>query len=95
MRDKYFIIPVYLEEKLRVRLQRSKDREGKRKIEHYRRVIADYFAFRKIKYVLKKFFGKAIMLKEYSSTKEQAKYIVERLRSMKVLSTEDKLMDFV
>lgn len=57
LRRQYNILPVLLNDKLSLRLKRSRDREGKWKIEFFRRAITDYKDFNKkrLKFLFKHF----------------------------------------
>ena len=78
---KFFVIPIYLEEKLRIRLRRSHDREGKWKLEYIRRLFADHFAFRGIKKILPRLNnGKFISMEGVSGAWKQS------LQTQKVLT---------
>lgn len=45
---KYKIIPIYLSEKLHIRLKRSYNRENKWRVEFFRRAVTDMIDFRNI-----------------------------------------------
>lgn len=75
-RDDYEIIPIYLEEKLSVRLLRSHDRENKWKIEFFRRALVDFKDFRDIKYYLKQFENSFYLKNETGVLRQSA--IIER-----------------
>lgn len=59
----YTIIPVYIEENLSTRLRRSHDREGKWRLEYFRRAVVDWLDFSNVKDHLNKFHGRYITLK--------------------------------
>lgn len=80
----YTIIPIYINEKLGIRLQRSHDREDKWKIEYFRRAIADWWTFRHIQQYLNKFHGRYIYLDKVNGVWRQSKYITRYLEKFKI-----------
>jgi guanylate kinase len=55
LQDEYQVIPFYLQDSFEIRLERSIRREGQLRIEHLRRVFADFKDFLGIKQILKTF----------------------------------------
>ena len=79
MKYDYWIIPIYIDETFRLRLRRSHEREGRWKLEFFRRAITDYFDFRHIDLLLKRFRGKYIHLKNINNVKDKAIIITNTL----------------
>lgn len=72
-KEEFNIIPVYLDDTLKVRLQRSFIREHKWKLEYLRRAFVDWKDFRDIQYWLQQFPQKLIFKKENSVVKKSVK----------------------
>lgn len=79
LRYDYWVIPIYIEERFDVRLWRSHDREGKWKLEYFRRLITDYFDFKNIDRLLKKFRGKYVLLRDMGNLWRQANTVERAL----------------
>ena len=75
----YYIIPIYIDEKLRVRMRRSREREGRCKFEFIRRAIVDHFDFNRITSLLVRFNGRYIILKDMDNLWRQANTIERTL----------------
>jgi len=87
----YQIVPIYLEEKLLLRLRRSHDREGKWRLEYIRRIIVDHFAFIGIDKKIKKVNnGRYIKLKDSRGVWYQSIEIKNNLIRFHVLIEEQK-----
>lgn len=83
---RYHIIPIYLEEKLSVRLRRSRDREGRWRWEYFRRAWTDYIEFKGVKKTLAYFNnGKYIYLKQENGVWRQSQIVYNALLRWGVL----------
>lgn len=91
---KYTIIPVYLEEKLNVRLKRSRDREGRWRLEFFRRALTDWRDFRKVHKICGKAFnGRYIYLRQINGVWRQSINITQKLLRWGIfkLGKDDKM----
>lgn len=82
---KYHIIPIYLNEKLSTRLRRSREREGRWRLEYFRRAITDFFEFRNVKKTLGSFNGKYIMLDKVDGVWKQGQIIANKMMKWGIL----------
>lgn len=100
VKDNYTIIPIYIEEKITTRLQRSFKREQKWKIEYFRRAFVDWLAFRDAEKTLRKFHGRYICLKEIGDIEKQFDLVLLKLEKWEILKHNKEkdsieLYDFV
>ena len=88
----YTVIPVYLKEKLTVRLRRSRDREGRWRIEHFRRAFSDWIDFYKAekRYLSKLNNGRYIVLKQVNGVWRQSNQIITYLERWGILKRVGK-----
>ena len=84
-KKQYQIIPVYLKDRLLERLLRSRDREGKWRLEYFRRAISDWFTFLRINSTLKKF-PRTIILKNENGVVRKTRKIINALRSWRIIA---------
>lgn len=90
----YKIIPIYLEEKFLLRMRRSRDREGRWRLEYFRRALVDFFAFIGIKKKIRTLNnGKYIVLKDSRGVWYQSRDIKYNLIRWGILieETEQKV----
>lgn len=71
----YTVVPIYLEEKFKIRMLRSYHREGRWRLEFLRRAITDYFDFKDLEHKINLSNGRWIHLKEISNVADQARIV--------------------
>lgn len=78
-KEQYNIIPVLIEDFWWLRLLRSHEREGKWKMEYFRRAIADFFDFRRLKAKILPQYSKVVHLKNLDGVIRKTEEIYRQL----------------
>lgn len=88
--NRYDIIPIYLDDSLITRLQRSYQREQRWRLEYFRRAFADWREFKNINKTLNKFFDYLIIENEQSLVRKTRK-VLFGLQDFGIISAGKKL----
>lgn len=80
----FTIVPIYLEDNCSIRLNRSREREGRWRFEFFRRIFADWIDFRGIKKVIKSF-RYHIILKNEVGVVRRARAILFDLQQFNII----------
>lgn len=83
-KKEYTIIPIYLEDNFFIRLKRSKDRENKYRLEHFRRAFVDFKDFINIKKILQNF-EYSIIIKDTDGVLRKTNLIEKYLQDIGVI----------